>query len=518
VELIKGSSSTLYGGGAIGGLVNLVSKKPGYGPDASFLVNQTTLKETNINAYYSKRNKQAGFTFFAGQTFQKEADVNKDGFSDVPNTRSTLIHPVLFVYPSSKTFFSLGWSGSFENRTGGDMIAVAGGNDPAHPYFEKNKLSRNSFALIGESRLDNTLTLSMKSSLSIFNRDESGNTYIFSGKQNNYYAELSLVKRAGKHSIVAGLNATGDDFKPAASTPVPVGDFSNSTYGVFMQDSWQFVQGTKLETGLRVDHHDLYGNFVLPRIAIFHRFNEQWGSRAGFGMGYTTPNPLAIQNKDYNIFQLQPIGTTARAEHSYGGNIEVNYKKEFGEGNSVFINHAFFITQINDPLTPSEDLFARVTFSNQSKPLLTKGFDTYIQAKISNWEIYVGYTYTDAERKYLPTNKFVPITPRNRAAATLLYEREGKWRAGLEASYNGYQYREDYTKTPAYLFMAAMAEKKFGPRWSLVLNCENLFDERQSRHEALFTGMVSNPSFKTLWGPIDGRIVNLCLRFQPFAK
>src|SRR5215210_1459406 len=53
IELIKGSASTLYGGGAIGGLINMISKKPSLAPDASFLVNQTTLQETNINAYYA---------------------------------------------------------------------------------------------------------------------------------------------------------------------------------------------------------------------------------------------------------------------------------------------------------------------------------------------------------------------------------------------------------------------------------------------------------------------------------
>jgi outer membrane receptor for ferrienterochelin and colicins len=518
IELIKGSSSTLYGGGAIGGLINLVSKKPGYDDDASFLINQTTLKETNINAYYGKRWKKFGFTFFGGQTFQKEVDVDKDGFSDVPNTKSTVIHPTLFFYPSTKSYISLGWNGSFDTRNGGDMIALSGKQDPAHPYFEKNKLNRNQFSLIAENKFANQLTGTIKASISLFERDETTNTYHFNGTQNNFYTEASLVKRAGKHTIVGGMNITGEDFKPSAATPAAVGSFTSTTEGVFVQDSWQLLQSTKLETGLRADHHNKYGDFLLPRIALFHRFDEHWGSRVGFGMGYTTPNPLTPQNRDYNIYQLQPIADNATAEKSYAGNIEFNYKKEFGESSSIFINQAFFITQITSPIIATQDISGNVYFTNQSKPVLTKGFDTYVQLKVPSWEFYLGYTYTEANRQYLASNQFIAYTPRNRVAATALYEVEGKFRIGLEASYTGYQYRDDYSKTPGYLFMAAMAEKKFGPKWSLVLNCENLLDERQSKYESLYTGTIANPSFRTLWVPIDGRIVNLCLRFQPFAK
>ena len=47
VELVKGSSSTLYGGGAIAGMLNLVSKKPKLGtPEGSFTLNRSTLKRT----------------------------------------------------------------------------------------------------------------------------------------------------------------------------------------------------------------------------------------------------------------------------------------------------------------------------------------------------------------------------------------------------------------------------------------------------------------------------------------
>ena len=42
VEVIKGANSTLYGGGAIAGLVNLVTKKPGIEPETSMLLNATS--------------------------------------------------------------------------------------------------------------------------------------------------------------------------------------------------------------------------------------------------------------------------------------------------------------------------------------------------------------------------------------------------------------------------------------------------------------------------------------------
>ncbi|HSU51052.1 MAG TPA: TonB-dependent receptor, partial [Segetibacter sp.] len=518
IELVKGAASTLYGGGAIAGLINLISKKPSFSPDASFLVNQTTLKETNINAYYAQRWKNAGFTFFAGQNLQKQVDVDKDGFSDVPDTKSTIIHPTLFIYPNSKSYISLSWSASFDSRLGGDMLAITGKNDPVHTYYEKNRFSRNTFTVIAENKFTDNINATLKASLSMFNRDENTNTYFFSATQNNFYTEASLAAHSGKHTIVGGINMTGDVFKPSTATPAPVGNFSNTTLGAFVQDTWRMLESTKLETGLRIDHHNDYGNFVLPRIAVFHHFNEQWGTRLGFGMGYKTPNPLTQQIRDYDIYNIKPIASSVVAEKSIGANIEVNYKKEFGEQNSFFINHAFFITNISDPVVATEDAGGKLSFNNFSRPIVTKGFDTYVQMTINNWELYLGYTYTDAQRQYLQQNRFMLLTPRHRAASVISYEIEHQWRFGLEGSYTGHQYREDYSTTPGYLFMAAMIERKAGPKWSFVLNCENLLDERQSKYERLYTGSISNPSFKALWAPIDGRVLNLAIRFKPFES
>src|SRR5207237_444355 len=161
---------------------------------------------------------------------------------------------------------------------------------------------------------------------------------------NNFYSEGSFSARTGKNLLVGGVNVTGDVFTPSEKTPAPVGRFSNTTQGAFLQDTWTIKESTKLETGLRVDHHNDYGTFVLPRLALYHHFNESWGTRLGFGMGYKTPNPLTPQIRDYEIYSILPITSHVIAEKSTGANIEINYKKEFGEGNSFFINHAFFLT------------------------------------------------------------------------------------------------------------------------------------------------------------------------------
>ena len=234
-------------------------------------------------------------------------------------------------------------------------------------------------------------------------------------------------------------------------------------------------------------------------------------------MGYKTPNPLEPQIKDFDIYNIQPIAAGVKPEKSYGGNIEVNYRKDLDEDSHIFINQAFFITSISDPVIAHEDPYGRVSFTNEPEPIVTRGFDTYVQATVDDLELYLGYTYTDATRKYVSQDQFIPLTPRNRAASVISYEMEDDWTFGLEAAYTGYQYREDASKTPDYWIMAAMIKKQIGPEITLVANCENLLDVRQSKYEPLYTGNISNPTFNALWAPVEGRVMNFSIRWQPFA-
>jgi iron complex outermembrane receptor protein/outer membrane receptor for ferrienterochelin and colicins len=513
VELIKGSASTLYGGGAIGGLVNIISRRPAAKQEGVLTVNQSTLKETNINSYFARRYKTLGYTFFGGYTRQNRVDVNKDGITDLPHLRAIVFHPRLFFYPDERTTVVTGYTGTFEGREGGDLQVVDGQSDAVHQYFEFNKTARHSGELAVERRLGGNRRLEIKGSLSSFSRRITTVSHFFKGDQFNYYTEASLFIPYKGNSFVAGLNGVGDRFTKGMSDPVSVNNFSNNTIGAFAQNTWRIGEGTTVETGLRNDYHFTYGNFFLPRVALFHRFDDHWASRAGVGFGYKTPNPLAPQVIDYAIQAIQPLSASARSETSVGYNLEGSYKSEWGEGNEVFINHAFFLTRLAHPLVVYQALNGAISFVNEAKPVLSKGFDTYVRAVLNGWELYLGYTFTIAERTYLAQNQFIPLTPKHRAAFTLVRDfKAAGWRMGLEGSYNGRQYRFDATKTPDYVFIAALVNRHFGSRVDVVLNCENLLDYRQSKVEPLYTGSITHPEFVPLWGPIEGRVVNLSVK------
>lgn len=515
IELIKGSASTLYGGGAIGGLVNLISKTPLPRQEAVVTLNRSTLEENNLNTYVAKKYKKFGYTLFSGYTYQNPTDVNKDGFSDVPKLKTFIVHPRLFFYPDEETTITAGYTGNWEHRDGGDMLVLNGRPDAVHQYVERNSTDRQ----IGEFMVDRMLSgnqkLSFKSSFSSFDRQTTTNTHFFKGNQLNYFTELSWLAPYGGNSFVGGVNLSGDRFKKLPSDPILLDNYSNNIIGAFAQNTWVIKDNTSLEAGLRDDYHPTYGNFFLPRLAAFHRFNQHWGARAGMGLGYKIPNPLATQIIDYSIEEIMPIGSEVKAEKSVGYNAEVNYKKTWENGNRFFINHAFFLTRIANPIVVTEKSNHQVNFINATGPVVTQGFDTYIQTRIHEWDLYAGYTYTIAQRKYLQPSQFIPLTPRNRAAFTVVREFEEQgWRIGLEGSYSGSQYRMDMSRTPGYYFAAAMIGKSFGKHIYVVLNGENLFDYRQSKEEPLFTGSISDPQFNPLWAPIDGRVINCSIKLS----
>lgn len=513
IELVKGASSTLYGGGAIAGMVNLVSKKPKLGkPEKSFTLNRSTLQENNLNLFLSGRNEKTGYTFFAGGTRQEAVDVNKDGFSDVPSVKSVLVHPRLFLYGGPTSTIILGYTLSYEDRNGGDMQVLDKGSSAQHQFFIRNKSLRNTGDITWEKKLPANAQFTLKASVSHFNRDVETSLFGMRAGQLTWYTEAAYTRKTERHNWVAGMNFNGDDFKKRLPDSTLLPNEKSSTLGFFAQDDWKFHDRFTLQSGLRIDLHDRYGTFVLPRLSLMYKMNPEITMRLGGGLGYKTPTLFnsEIDERDYRY--LAGYATSVKAERSLGMNYDINYKKKLSEW-ELTLNQTFFYNQITTPLVwQKAGLVSPVYFyANEADRLQTVGFETYIQARHEALEMYIGYVYTHARRDYAPaTQRNLPLIARNKFATVIAYEFSEHFRAGIEAAHTGKQWLEDGSTTSPYLFAAAMMRYNVG-KIAFVLNCENLLDYRQSKHATVVFPPYTNPVFPEIWAPLDGRVLNLSM-------
>jgi len=514
IELIKGASSTLYGGGAIAGMVNLVSKKPKLDlPERSFTLNRSTLQENNINTFLSARNKSVGYTFFAGGNLQKEVDVNKDGFSDVPNVKSVFVHPRFFIYANPKSTLILGYTLSYEDRKGGDMNVLNHQTDGSHQFFIQNKSLQHIADVTLEQKMNSNILFTAKASASFLNRDVITNVFGMKAGQTNWYSEGAFSQKSDYHNWVAGINFNGEDFKKKLPDSSLIPNETSNTIGLFVQDDWKFARDFTLQTGLRLDHHSLYGDFILPHLSLMYKMNQSITMRLGGGMGYKTPTLFSaeIDERDYHFLSGYKAGI--QSEKSYGFNYDINYKTKMDEWNITF-NQTFFYTQIRQPLL-LDSISNKTTFLyyNAAQPLQTLGFETYVQAKLDELEIYFGYVYTDARRKYETGRPHLPLIAGNKLATLVSFELSDNFRAGLELSYTDKQYLDDGSATSPYVIGAAMIRYEL-KKISFVLNCENLFDYRQSKFNTVVNPPYNNPKFPEIWAPLEGRVLNLSMQIK----
>ncbi|QHJ07482.1 TonB-dependent receptor [Hymenobacter busanensis] len=510
VELIKGSSSTLYGGGAIAGLVNLVSKQPQRGaPERSLTLNQSTLRETNLNAFAAGRGQRLGYSVFAGGTRQQDVDVNDDGFTDVPRLRNLTVHPRLFWYPSGTGQLALGYTGTVEDRQGGDQQVVRRGPDAQHAYFVRNQMQRHSADLIYTQDSVAGGGLTVKAAASSFNRQVRTNIVDFTARQLSYYSEISYLHRLGqRHTLVGGLNLNGEKLTPDPDSPTPLRNrYTYTTAGAFVQDDWQPVRPLTVQAGLRLDRHNQYGTFVLPRLALLYRFSETITSRLNGGLGYRVPVPYINDLDERDYPRVQPL-TGLEAERSTGLNWDVNYTRRFSLLTTLTVNQSFFYTAIDHPMVRTNEGLAGLRWQNASRPVVSRGFETYVRLRQDETELYLGYVFTDARRRYDAVNPHVELAARHKLATVLTQEFTEHFAAGIEASYTGQQYLSDGRRTPGYPIVAALLRYQVGPL-TFVLNGENLFDYRQTRRESVVLGSRLNPDFPELWTPVEGRVVNL---------
>jgi outer membrane receptor for ferrienterochelin and colicins len=512
VEIIKGPASPLFGGGAIAGVVNFISKTPKQNPEYNIILNQSNIGQTNIGGFASQRGKKAGYTLLALYNMQKPYDVDKDEFTEVPKSNEFMLNPKLFIYPGKNSGIIIGNSFTTGVRTGGDIQVIKNKPDSLHQYFEKNKTLRNITTFELDKKMGEKTRFVAKQSFSIFDRTINIPSYIFQGVSYNGYTDVSFIRFRAKQTFVLGGNFIYERFNEKDSSDNR--DNTGRTSGIYGQFTSDLTPKMQLESGLRIDvanyKNDGYSNteiFFLPRVSLLIKYNPKWSSRIGAGMGYKTPTLFTEETEAMqyrNVDQLNNV----RSEKSYGGTADVNFKTTIGDDLAFTFNHMFFYTEIDNPLVLDNYAADKYRFVNVTRPVRSGGFEANARFIYkNNFKLFLGYTFTDAHAKYLSGNQFLPLVPKNKLNTALIYEKEGAIKLGLEAYFTGKQYLSDGTRTPAFSEVGFMAEKIF-KKFSLFINFENFTDTRQSKYKNVVNGSHLDPTFDQIWTHTEGFVVN----------
>ncbi|MEA4808504.1 TonB-dependent receptor [Macellibacteroides fermentans] len=515
VEIIKGSSSTLYGGGAIAGLVNLISKTPEEERDFSIHLNGTTGKGLDINSYFGQKFNKVGTTVFASYNRNWAYDPSDVGFTAIPKFDRFVLNPKLYLYLSDNTDFNFGINSTIENRLGGDIRYVEGKGSEEHSYFERNKTQRHSTQLSFEHRFDKQNKLNVKNSITYFNRKIEIPDFTFDGEQLSSFSEVSYIHTREKTEWVAGANVWTDKFTEKKLTNFPLRDYDMTTFGLFIQNNTKITDWMDIESGLRTDYVTDYGFTVLPRISSHFRITDKFSSRVGGGFGYKAPTIFSEDSERIQFQNVLPIDDDKnKLEKSYGANVDFTYKTGLFD-NQVFlsINQLFFYTYLKNPLELQAANSNQWQFNNIDGHMDSKGAETNMKISYKDFSLFFGYTYIDAKIKENDRTYQKTLTPKHKINSVLMYEIEDKWKIGLEAYDTGKQKLNDGKTGQGYLICGLMMQRIW-EKFSIYANFENFTDRRQTRFDSIYTGSMTNPEFRDIYAPLDGFVINGGIKFR----
>lgn len=502
-EVIKGSSSTLYGGGAIAGLVNLVSKTPGEKRQINVLANITSALGFDLSGFYSEKFEKIGVTFFGSRNTGRPYDPADIGLTAIPKFERYTAHPRVFFY-GKKTNADVGLSYVTESRVGGSLSYIKHGTPG---YFEKNNTTRLSTQFSLRHELTKRSAINFKNSISFFDRAITIPSYVFDGKQVASYSEINYSFHNDNLFWIAGANIVTDEFKEQPHVPFPKRNYRNHIYGLFLQNTWAPTNLFSLETGLRGDYVKQYGFELLPRVSAMFKFTPKFTARVGGGMGYKTPSVFNEDAERMQFRNILPINEqTVNNERSFGGNLDFNYRTRINEVGITF-NTLFFYTNLREPLVAETNQQGVHEFKNAVGHIDTRGLEANLRLSYSDFKLFMGYTLADVETHFQNEKQWLPLTAKHRLNNVLMYEKDEKLKIGLEAYYFSPQKLNDGTLGKPYWICGALAEKLW-ETFSIFINFENIFDTRQTRFESIYTGTIDNPLFRDIYAPVDGFVVN----------
>jgi outer membrane receptor for ferrienterochelin and colicins len=511
VEVIKGVASALYGASALGGVVNLVTRRPRETPQRELLANQTTRNGTDLVVWSSQRfSERWGYTLLGSAHRQERVDVDRDGWTDIPGYQRAVVRPRFFWTGDNGRNALLTVGGTVEDRHGGTLDR--GVAPDGTTYAEALDTRRFDAGVVAKYPFRSSVLGFRGSATGQLHRHRFGDVRE-RDRHDTYFAEAALTIVRGRHTSVLGVALQQEKY---ASTDVPRFDYRYTIPAAFTQYDVEAARWLAVSASGRLDAHSEYGAFFNPRISALMRAPGGWTLRLSAGTGAFAPTPFTEETEVTGLTPLRAIGRL-RAERARSVSLDVG-----GTVGSLELNAAVFGSRIVNALVVRDAIAGagELEVVNASAPTRTAGADALVRYRLADVTTTATYTYVRSTEQSPDASgrREVPLTPRYAAGLVSVWEQEGKGRVGLEVYYTGRQPLDENPyriESRPYVIFGAIAERRVG-RARIFVNLENLGDVRMTKYQSLVRPTRGDGGRWTTdaWAPLDGRVINGGVRFD----
>jgi outer membrane receptor for ferrienterochelin and colicins len=358
VEIVKGPASTLYGSEAVGGIINVITKKPTNAPLLTTDIMGSSWGEVNtdISMSYKASDKVQGLLGVNYFNFQNRIDNNNDNFTDMTLQNRISIFNKINIERKSNKVFTIAVRYVYEDRWGGEMDwerEFRGGNQI---YGES--IYTNRWETFGTYELPTTENISFQFSANGHYQDSFYGETSYDAEQLIVFGQLVYNKQLGeKHDLLLGAAYRYTFYDDTTfATLIENGIENNPSIihlpGVFAQDEISLTDRKKLLLGLRWDHNSMHGNIFSPRV------NYKWNSRnksnivrLSVGNGFRVANVFTEDHAALTGARTVEFDGDLDPETSWNAN--VNYVKKINTENSfITLDASAFYTYFNNRILP----------------------------------------------------------------------------------------------------------------------------------------------------------------------
>ncbi|MEG1510700.1 MAG: TonB-dependent receptor [Bacteroidales bacterium] len=475
IEIVKGAMSTLYGSGAVAGVINIITKEASKPFEAGIegLYNGEGEQRAGINIGAKTNNGFSTYTSAVANFKQKYffEDTEIEGYRNVSVTQKLgYSAPDKFKINARGTFYT-------HERYNAGLV----GKLTHDLYYDWNFLLKGEYDINSKNRIEVSYNFDDYSKYAKYLKlGETERNYRDIIHNPKVFFSTNVIRR---NTLVAGIEFLNEGLQSY--------QFADSTRSVnqvaaFVQDDYAINNKFSIQAGVRLDYNNGYnGVYATPKISVMYKLHS-WSFRVGYASGFRTPTLKELYTTWDHQGMFELIGNpNLKPEKSHNFQASVEFTK-----GKLNVSANGFYNYIYDKIATVWNVAQDTSFYSNIDNSKIYGADVNLRMQfLNNFAIKAGYAYvndrqlvdgfnTSATRPHSATVRFEYNFKAWKCPVTLGLN--GRWLSSVDtwSQVNNNEYAQTHYNGYSIWKINAVGRLPYGMRVNIGVN--NLFNYKPS--------------------------------------